>query len=249
MLHLLVYSILYAGLARLFPILAKFEERPSPRVAAILGLVVAIWIIGGLARSIYPQDTWVNVLGVPAEPAHVPQYVLMFAAGTVAGTSWLVWLPSQRATGSLWLGVGLAGSVLWYALRYLDSYGGVDVTSVLPMGVLFPLWEALVCVGLSVGIAGSMPGSIGIIRCRWLSHLGGAAYGVFLIHIFVVVGLNYAFFAGRLCRRLLKFRHGDGDRVARSASPSVVALRKIPGVSLVSSDARCTGRSRMKVCR
>ncbi|MCP4308486.1 MAG: hypothetical protein GY788_27140, partial [bacterium] len=135
-----------------------------------------------------------------------------------------------RRTGSFWLGVGLAGAALWYALRYLDSYGSVDVTSVLPMGVLFPLWEALVCVGLSVGL---------LVYARehwnhpspWLSHLGAAAYGVFLIHIFVVVGLNYAFLPIPL-PPMVKFVLVAAIGLLMSFA-LVVALRKIPGVARV----------------
>lgn len=88
--HLLVYGLIYAVPARAFPALGRVDAREDEPAAfghrELIGLVIVIAVLGGLARAEYPQDRWVNFLRVmPMEPAHLPQYVAMFIAGTIAG--------------------------------------------------------------------------------------------------------------------------------------------------------------------
>ncbi|WP_421725802.1 acyltransferase family protein [Bauldia sp.] len=229
-LHLLAYSIVYVLLAAVFPKLTAPGSAPPPTFASILALVAAIWIVGGLARSAYPQDTWVNLLGfIPAEPAHMPQYVLMFAAGTIAGRNgWCVTLPHR--TGSLWLTIGLTAALGWYAVRYLRDFAGLDLLRDVPIGIVFPLWEAVVCVGLSVGLLvyGRQHWSV---PSKWLARLGPAAYGVFLIHIFVVVGFNFALLALPL-GPFVKFLIVTALSLTVSFAV-IIALRQIPIVARV----------------
>lgn len=98
------------------------------------------------------------------------------------------------------------------------------------MRPLFPLWEALVCVGLSAGLA---------VHARerwnrphpWLPPLADAAYGVFIVHVFVVVGLNMAFL-GLPLPPFAKFLAVTALALA-ICFPAVMALRKIPGVTRV----------------
>jgi peptidoglycan/LPS O-acetylase OafA/YrhL len=190
--HLLLYSILYAALAMAFPALTRECDSVPVGHAALIGVVLLITVAGGLTRLAFPQDVWIKLLWiVPTEPAHLPQYVLMFAVGTIAGRyGWFESLP--RIVGIAWLRIGLLAAALCYALVYLDSFGGIRLIDNYIIAVMYPIWEAILCVGLSVGI-------ITYAREYWdrsvalLPTLAGATYGVYLFHVFVVVGFNVAF--------------------------------------------------------
>ena len=228
--HLLLYSIVYAVLAKAFPALTTDGRRPAMGHGALVALVAVIAVAGGVARTAYSQDTWVHLFGViPAEPAHLPQYVVLFALGTVAGRHrWFDTIP--RAVGGTWLRIGLAAAVLWYALRYLDSYAGIRLLDGPAMGVLFPFWEAVLCVGLCVGL---------VVHARehwarpsrWLAGLAGATYGVYLLHVFIVVGLNMAFL-GLPFPPFAKFLLVTAATLPVGFA-AAMALSRIPGVARV----------------
>jgi transposase len=60
---------------------------------------------------------WVPLLGVvAAEPAHLPQYVVLFAVGVAAYRGdWLRRLPVRL--GAFWLGVGMTAAAMMYLLQ------------------------------------------------------------------------------------------------------------------------------------
>lgn len=228
--HLLVYCIGYALLAAIFPGLAQNGEKAAPGHGPLVGLAVIIAAAGGMARTVYPRDAWVHLFGVlPAEPAHLPQYVAMFVVGTIAGRhGWFDGI--NRAIGRVWLWIGLAAAIFWYALRYLESFGGRRLIDGQAMQFIFPVWEALLCVGLSVGL---------VVTTRehwnqpsaWLSRLAGASYGVYLFHVFIVVGLNMAFL-GLALPPFAKFLAVTALALVISFA-FAMGLRKIPGVTRV----------------
>ena len=190
--HLLLYSILYAVLATVFPVLSRERDSRPVGHAALIGLVSLIAVAGGLLRLAFPQDVWIKLLRiVPTEPAHLPQYVLMFAVGTLAGRyGWFESFP--RKVGIVWLRIGLFAVALCYALVYLDVYGGIRVLDSYMLAFIYPIWEAILCVGLSIGIT-TYAREHWDRSAAWLPTLAGATYGVYLFHFFVVVGFNAAF--------------------------------------------------------
>jgi glucans biosynthesis protein C len=68
-------------------------------------LALITWVV----RWWYPVDDWVPLFGVlAAEPAHLPQYVILFALGVVAYLGdWLGRMPAHL--GAIWLALGPDG--------------------------------------------------------------------------------------------------------------------------------------------
>ena len=189
LLHLLGYTVLYA-------LWRSVAQRRSVRSIQPPGhrLIVAYWLslslITFLVRTHYPIDRWVNLFGfVPAELAHLPQYGSLFMLGIVAYRHhWLGQMPTAR--GMTWLRVGVGAGLLRYlysvsrthlALPELIAGGGFDWRSLVWSG-----WEALICVGLCLGLL-----ILFRDRCnsqnKWLKLLSANAYGVYLIHLLVIL--------------------------------------------------------------
>jgi hypothetical protein len=175
--QLLAFGMIYAGFRWVMARRGMTEGRvrPAPGDGGILIYAIALAVVGAAVRTQYEQDEWVRLLWlVPAEPAHLPQYVSPFVVGIVAGRG--NWFDAVTpGMGWRWLAVGLAA---FAASRFI---GGGD-----------PVWgmfEAFICVGLIVGLLylfrryADRPG-------RWLDRLDQNVYGVYIIHVFVVVGLQ-----------------------------------------------------------
>jgi peptidoglycan/LPS O-acetylase OafA/YrhL len=183
--QLLAYSLLYA-LYRMF-VRQSSASRPAPRDGAILIFALALGIVGALVRTVYPQDRWVDILWiVPAEPAHLPQYVSLFVIGIVAGYSG--WFTSVKSgVGARWFVVGvIAFFIGGFAFAMED-----DLPAWLPFQMVWGFTEAFVCVGMILGLTVffrrfcAQPG-------RWLERLDGNVYGVYLIHWFLVIIIQAA---------------------------------------------------------
>ncbi len=182
--HLLVYAVAYAvwrGL-RGKPAAAQ-TPRPFPSNAAIAGYALALSAVSAVVRIWFPIDRWVFI-GVPCELAHLPQYLSLFVLGALAYRyAWLPGIP-ERA-GRLWLGIGLA----LVAFRY--SYTAFRWSFLRRQPLLWTTWEALLCVGLSIGgvwffsrYAGGVSGV-----SRFLSR---NAYGLYVVHLPVVIMVQFA---------------------------------------------------------
>jgi glucan biosynthesis protein C len=185
--HLLVYAAGYAvwrQLARRAP-----AGLPLPTNAAILAYTLLLALVSAVVRDAYPIDRWVTLLVVPAEVAHLPQYISLFALGILAYRGdWLRCLP--RATGMTWLGVGLAAAIA----RYAYSLGGERWLPPLPEpldGLLWPTWEAFICVGLSLGLLILFRERFNRQPGRLLAAMSGAAYAAYVVHVLPVVSVQY----------------------------------------------------------
>lgn len=189
--HLLVYAVGYALWRQLTrrARLADAAQMPLPTQRGLLTYALLLAVITAFVRTWYPIDRWVTLLVVPAEIAHLPQYLSLFVLGIMAYRGdWLRRLPT--ATGMTWLGVGLAAA----AARYAYSLGGWRWLSAFPAaidGLVWSAWEAFICVGLSVGLLvlfrerfNGRPGGL-------LSTIGGAAYAAYIVHVAVVVGIQF----------------------------------------------------------
>lgn len=194
-LHLLIYSALYAlwraaGGRRAE---ARLEGLPAPGHRAIIGYTLALTLVTALVRLWFPIDAWPRLFGlVPAEAAHLPQYLSLFVVGLLAGRAgWLERLPAQ--VGRVWLAVGLAAAALRYAYALaapglvpdgLADGGGASWGALIWSG-----WEALICVGLCVGLLSAVRG-VRATPGRLEGGLAAGAYGAYLVHIFPVVALQ-----------------------------------------------------------
>ena len=158
---------------------------PVPTHSAILGFVVALALVTWVVRFWFSVDQWVPLFFVlAAEPAHLPQYVSLFALGAVAYRGdWLRRL--STTTGMVWLAVGVAASGAVYATQLLPperldnslATGGFTWQS-----LLYSTWEALICVGLVLGL---------IVLFRQVIHRTGrvllamvaASYAAYVLHL------------------------------------------------------------------
>ncbi len=188
--HLLVYSAGYVLYRSLVPRVRRAVGMPNHR--RILFYVLGLALVTFVVRIWYPIDHWGRLLlFVPAEYAHLPQYLSLFTIGIVAARGdWLRRLPTQL--GMTWLGIGLTATLLRYLYPVLSpeiipsiAAGGLDWRS-----LVWSTWEAFICVGLCVGL-------VVLFRERW-NHQGwlgrwlaANAYTVYIIHVLVVVGLQF----------------------------------------------------------
>jgi hypothetical protein len=171
---------------------------------AIYALGLAI--VTCITRIHYPIDAWVKIFGfIPSEVAHLPQYASLFLIGILAYRhDWLNRMPSRRAL--LWLGIGLGAAALRYgytgigsdALPDLFVGGGWDGRS-----LLTSLWESCLCVGLCVGLLILFRDHLNQTS-RFQKMLAANTYTTYLIHIFIVIGIQFLV-ASYLLHPLLKF--------------------------------------------
>jgi hypothetical protein len=218
--HLLVYAAVYAAWRGLS--LPRLDVG-MPGHRGILGYVLLLAGITGIVRMWFPIDRWMTVLGiVPVEVAHWPQYVSLFWLGVMAARGrWLDRLPTS--TGLLWLGIGLGAAALRYAYSIV-SRGGPDQT-------LWTIWEAVICVGLCVGL----PVLFRERFTRPASAVQAAApnaYGAYVVHVLpVVVGLQFAL-ASVAIEPFVKFALVTVIGVPLSFVLAA-GLRRLPGVRSV----------------
>jgi glucans biosynthesis protein C len=163
---------------------------PLPSNAAIASFIVALALITWLVRIWYPVDKWVPFLWImPAEPAHLPQYMTFFAAGIVAYRGdWFRRMP--KPSGLIWLAVGMiasGGIYVGYAFGWWKmAPGGLGLESLLRSS-----WETVIAVGLSIGL---------IVTFRELFHhsnrlleaMAAASFGAYILHPAIVVALQTA---------------------------------------------------------
>ena len=202
LLHLLLYSFGYLLWRQIRKRLNSRETSvPLPTHRTILIFAIALALISFVVRIWYPIDRWAPLLYlIPAEIAHLPQYVALFALGIMAYRGdWLRKFSTR--TGMIWLGIGLLAAVAYYVYALwgakllvgvlgtrITATGGLDWRS-----LVYSSWEALVCVGLVIGLLilfreriDKQPGAL-------LAAMIGAAYAVYIIHWLVVVGIQIGF--------------------------------------------------------
>lgn len=192
--HLLFYAVFYT----LWRQISRYREMPKGRVPGyrpILAYVLSLTIITFIARIEYPSDRWVNVFGIlPAEIAHLPQYISLFVLGIIAcRRRWLERIPTSK--GFTWLGIGLGAALLRYvyslsqqrfSLPDVIEGGGLDWRSLVWSG-----WEATICVGLCIGLLILFREKVNFCG-RFLRMLSNNAYTVYLIHILLIIYLQVA---------------------------------------------------------
>lgn len=225
---LLAVSLLYAlvrwWLPRSGRTAAWALEVPSDR--GVLAYAAALGLVGAVVRLGYPQDTWVWIVWlIPVEPAHLPQYLSLFVIGLVAGRGgWFTKLP--QAVGLRWLAIGIAAFLV--ALLFFWEPGLLPAS--FHRGFVWGLLEAFVCVGLILGLLVIFRGALsrpGRLR-PWLE---GGVYGVYILHVFVIVPMQAVLLPYDL-PPLVKFAIVTIAALALSFA-IVAALRRNPAVRRV----------------
>ncbi|MCP4964263.1 MAG: acyltransferase [bacterium] len=165
---------------------------PMPSYAAVMGFVVALGLITWIVRGWYPIDEWVPLLFVvAAEPAHLPQYVSLFALGVVAYRGdWLRRWPTQF--GAIWLSVGLVTSAAVYTAVMLANDPGSDIIEgggFTWQALLWSMLEALICAGMVVGMT-VIGRQVFQRSSRMLEAMAAASYAAYMLHVTIVIGLQ-----------------------------------------------------------
>lgn len=195
---LLAYSAIYVGAAGLWRRRrrrrGKPEAAPAPSPLPDL-LNVAIVIVGighldFLVRMQHPLYHWRAIVGVwQVHLADMPREALCFLFGTIAARrGWAEALPSRLAKPLL--GIGLAAFLAVVALEWaglpLFIAGGAGLHA-----WLYAIGEtallAILALGFVIGLRDRQPAG-----GRWHQRLARNSYGIYLLHLPIAVGLQYA---------------------------------------------------------
>ena len=173
---LLVYSIIY--------ILSFKQDSNSSKTISFKQYYIFIYIIGltiiaTLVRLFYPIDTWRTWI-IPVEVAHIPQYFSLFLIGTLFNR--YQWLDAFKLkTGIYFFIIALLS---YFSNDYLPE-------NIRDYWLTEAFIESLLCVGISMSIL-----TIFRIYANKTNHfiqlLSDNAFGIYLFHVLVVIGLQAA---------------------------------------------------------
>lgn len=225
MVHLFLYSALYA-LIRFILRNRKISAGKAPNILMILGLGALIAVLSIVVRIFFPVDKWVDVLGViGVEPAHLPQYALLFLSGIASYRKGYFASLSKR-TGFISLAAGLAMALVIYMskLRVLAN--------VMPtIWDIWPIYESFMCVFLCFGLLVFFRTYCS--RTNFvLRKLAENAFGAYVIHNFFVVLFQVSFDKVRASGSI-KF-----------ASVSLLAILCSFGLSMLCTETKRTFKKR-----
>ena len=156
-----------------------------PSHADIGFFIAALALVTWIVRIWYPVDKWVPFLWVmPAEPAHLPQYMAFFAVGVVAYRG--DWFHKMSTTdGLIWLAVGMiasGGIYVAYAFGWWKmAPGGLGLESLMRSS-----WETVIAVGLSTGLIVAFR-ELFKHSDRLLKTVAAASFGAYILHPWIVV--------------------------------------------------------------
>jgi len=156
-----------------------------PNDRTIVGFVVVMSLASFVVRIWSPINSWVPPFSL-LEPAHFPQYVMMFMAGIVAyRNDWLNKIPQKTAkrwARITWLTIPVL--FVMFVCGMVGSAGGFTLPS-----LAYSTWESLLCVGLSISL-------IALFQARF-NRLGtlsktfaSDSYAAYLIHLPLVVAIQ-----------------------------------------------------------
>jgi peptidoglycan/LPS O-acetylase OafA/YrhL len=187
--HLLLFSLLYALWMRGGRRRESASPRPLPGWFAYPAFALAVASSSALVRIWSPIDRWFNLLGFfRVAFADLPRDLAFFMVGILAHRrGWFERYPARAGVG--WLAAGLAAAAAWYVfemglLRFLPP-------GETAMGIVYPLWEILLCIGMCVGLTvvfregANFQGALG----KWLA---ANQYSAYFWHPLLIVPLQMA---------------------------------------------------------
>jgi fucose 4-O-acetylase-like acetyltransferase len=215
---LFLYSMIYL-------LIEKFLNNYHGKLT-ILKIIVFIGIMSILSfliRIVFPIDKWIDIFGVIGiEPAHLPQYFLMFTAGILAyKNKWLENLSKK---------IGLPFSIIGMMLIILCySKDMVDKKVISVIFEYFAVFESIMAVSIIIGL-------IWIIKnihklSKGIKVLQDNSFGAYVIHNLYVVLLQ-VFVFGLNINVNVKFILVAGLAIVLSFFTSML-LRRIPLIAKV----------------
>ena len=194
--------------------------RPTLGFLLLLGAVIGLFSFG--IRLFCPQDQWIWPFGIPfpIEPAHYPQYILMFVMGILARRyHWLDQLTDRVGLFSLIAGclmvIGIWCVSLDKLMQYFTWYG---------------FYESFLCVFLSFGLIWLFSRFFNRTN-KFLQWCSAQSYGAYIIHLLLMLEIQ------RLADGI--WMGAFGKMMFIGISTIVISftltwlLKKIPGVNKV----------------
>jgi hypothetical protein len=172
----------------------------------LLLFTLILVLISWMVRFEYTITQWVPLLYlIPTEMFHLPQYASMFVLGLLAYRfNAMERLP--KSAGLVWLGIGVVAAGWFYydnlvGERFMmsQSISGKNIGS-----LIWSTWEALVCVGLGVGLLVLFREWIDKQPGGWMLATIRAQYGTYIFHLLIIVALQAAL-AGNSLPPFVKF--------------------------------------------
>jgi glucan biosynthesis protein C len=202
--HLLIVSLCYAALRTLWrrsPVVrpptvgglapdggSPLQAKPPGNLTIVL-FALALACVSATVRHWYPIDRWMGFLVlIQVAFADVPRDLSFFILGAIAyRRQWFLGLPER--TGRTWLPVGITLAGLWYAyslgLRQIFPISGAA------MGIVYPIWESLLCCGLCIGLLVLFREKLNY-QGRWTKAMAEGQYAAYLFHVPVIVAIQFA---------------------------------------------------------
>jgi fucose 4-O-acetylase-like acetyltransferase len=150
--HLLIFSACYALLQAIQKPLNANEQKQAdpPGYVTILVFAFLLAVASAVIRIWFPIDKWVYMLGfIRVAFADVPRDLSFFVIGMLAyRRQWFGRFPTNA--GYIWLCVGLILAGAWYA--YAMLFRNIFLINDIAMGVIYPIWESLLCCGMCIGL-------------------------------------------------------------------------------------------------
>jgi fucose 4-O-acetylase-like acetyltransferase len=184
--HLILYSLGYVLWRHLRRGADEAAKRPLklPGYGTVILFAIGLALASAIVRTWYDIDEWVYLFGyIRTAPADVPRDLALFLVGALAYRNDWVSRFSSRS-GRVWLGVGVVMAVLWYVFDLRLQYMITFNDSV--WGLLFALWESLLCCGMCIGLTVLFRDSVNS-QTRFSSEMSKSTYAAYMIHVFVVI--------------------------------------------------------------
>lgn len=189
---LLVYAVIYAGWRWLRHRLNIAWPGPMrfPGLAVWLVAIAAVAAVTWWVRLSHPVYDWAAYFYViQLSMADFPRDLACLLLGILAfRNDWLRQLPSRIGFG--WLGLGLLGAAIFVACDLTGhsffSSGGTSANA-----VIYPIWETVTCFGFCLGLPILFRDLLDF-RNSVTDRLSAASYGVYVVHLPIVVLLQYA---------------------------------------------------------
>ncbi|MBR6183198.1 MAG: acyltransferase [Bacteroidales bacterium] len=181
---LLLFCLVYALIRRIFPPISGCRVQRLP-LWGLLAFALVMGVGSYFIRQVSPQDHWIwpfGIIPLPLEPAHYLQYVMMFAAGVLAGRcGWIEKMGRGAGAASLALGV------LFAVGNYLRGDGPWSAF----VWRWFGIYESLMCVFISFGLLWLFR-ECGNWSGRFWKWCAAQSYGAYVFHMILMLAFQHA---------------------------------------------------------
>ena len=173
---LLAYSVIYVIFFHKHFIKLANKARPLATRHIFIFIIVVAFLCA-VVRLKYPIDTWRTWL-IPVEPAHLPQYFLLFLAGALFKHA--NWLDGLRTRQGIF--------VFTLAVVFVAIQGNLP-EEVRNYWLTAPVVETVMCIGISLGLL-ILFQKYGNRTNNFVAKMSSNAYGIYLVHLFIVIILQ-----------------------------------------------------------